>query len=1355
MKKILPRLILFFSFAVFSQTVTIPAEQKTATELVNVLFNNACIEISNARFSSAQSATIFNGNGSNFPLNEGVIIRSGNAQLSQGQYTGIGLSSQINNNSDANLVAINTQAGQSSELTDVAFLEFDFVPLSSDFNFNFLFASNEYGQWQCLSSDVFAFLLTNLETNETQNLALIPNTNIHISVNNIKDNTYNSSCDSDYPNLFDVYNVDDPNNSTVNMRGFTKVLTASSTINPGTPYRIRLVIADSNDANFDSAIFLEAGSFDSNIDLGENVSICDGDSEIISTELDPDQYNHIWMYNGEILDGETGSYIQATQSGTYEVSITKTGNNCMITEQVEVMALSFQEPEDIKLCNADEGNNFDLTVNSVESLDVNNENYVLHYFASQENLDNLNPIPDSEISSYESEGNQTIYIKLYNTITGNYCTSVGDFNLIIGESIDVNIPESIDICIVSDNNLQVSLNGENSAIVSPQDPLDYTFSYFISEEEAFANENPIMNYENYSLALDQSIQTFWVRVQALAPEFCFELVPLTFQLNEPPPVSELEDVIECDSFVLPEIEHGDYYSLPDGGGQQYTEGYEVTESQTIYIFNGPDENGCTNQSSFKVSLIVDYSIELVHCESFKIPFPPAGQFYDDAGGANGGGELLPSGTIIDESQIIYFYAEIDGEFCREKSFDIEILPLPPVDELQDIVTCSGYVLPALENGNYYTQENGAGIMLSGGDQITQSKTYYIYNEDNFCENQSQFNITILPEFQDLVVCGGYQLPQLSIGDFFTEASGLGEVMLPGTFIEESQTIYYYAETTTMPNCTNSTSFNLEVKPIPLVDSLVDVLLCENEDYTLPQIANGDYFTQAGRNGELLAEGSIITSSQTIFINNEEDGCENETSFAVEIRDLPEVPSFTDIHACHSYELPQLQNGEYYTESLAQGEQLFSGDLIEQTQIIFIYNEYEDLQGCYNEDFFTIYIDGLTIEEVEDIYVCDSYVLPSLNEGNYYTQSGGQGNRLNPGYAVTSDREIFIYGKTGDRFICETEVSFKVYVVKPDLSGLEDIERCGDYTLPSLSDNEIEINYYWEAGAQNKLNQDDLYFDQPGVKNVFVYAYSVDYPECFEEKEIQITIYERPQLYVEGGTLCRNVESGDVESPVLLTTSLETSDFQVNWYLNGNLVATGPEYEAFEAGTYEALVEKLTPEVGADCNYLPAVVEVKESAIPKIKLTVTEPFKDEANINIEILNGLGTYLYSLDGVNFQKEPTFYNVDSGVHTVEVKGEYGNCGSTVQKVDVIKFIKFFTPNQDGFNDTWNIKDLKFDPNASISIFDRFGKLLTTISPSGLGWNGSYNGKNMPSNDYWFLVDYDNRGEKRQFKSHFTLKR
>ena len=129
MKKLLPHVILLLSLAGFSQTVSIPQNDNSPEDLVNILLNNACVEVSNVQVSSLQSVAEFKGNGSNFPLKDGVIIRTGDASLSQGAYNGNGLSSQINSNSDQDLVQINQASGQPSTLTDVAFLEFEFVPL--------------------------------------------------------------------------------------------------------------------------------------------------------------------------------------------------------------------------------------------------------------------------------------------------------------------------------------------------------------------------------------------------------------------------------------------------------------------------------------------------------------------------------------------------------------------------------------------------------------------------------------------------------------------------------------------------------------------------------------------------------------------------------------------------------------------------------------------------------------------------------------------------------------------------------------------------------------------------------------------------------------------------------------------------------------------------------------------------------------------------------------------------------------------------------------------------------------------------------------------------------------------------
>ncbi len=90
----------------------------------------------------------------------------------------------------------------------------------------------------------------------------------------------------------------------------------------------------------------------------------------------------------------------------------------------------------------------------------------------------------------------------------------------------------------------------------------------------------------------------------------------------------------------------------------------------------------------------------------------------------------------------------------------------------------------------------------------------------------------------------------------------------------------------------------------------------------------------------------------------------------------------------------------------------------------------------------------------------------------------------------------------------------------------------------------------------------------------------------------------------------------------------------------------------------------------------------------------------------------------------------------------------------ISVIGHAKFFTPNGDGYNDFWQIKGINasFQPNSIIYIFDRYGKLLKQLSVKSEGWDGTFNGTKMPTDDYWFKLFLE---DGRQYSGHFTLKR
>ena len=155
-------------------------------------------------------------------------------------------------------------------------------------------------------------------------------------------------------------------------------------------------------------------------------------------------------------------------------------------------------------------------------------------------------------------------------------------------------------------------------------------------------------------------------------------------------------------------------------------------------------------------------------------------------------------------------------------------------------------------------------------------------------------------------------------------------------------------------------------------------------------------------------------------------------------------------------------------------------------------------------------------------------------------------------------------------------------------------------------------------------------------------------------------------------------------------------------------------------------------------------------------TVTDAFSQNQIVTIAA-TASGNYLYQMDSGPFQTSPVFENVASGIHSITVIDELG-CSAPLSdnNVLVIGYPKYFTPNGDTYNDTWNISGLSYlSNNSRIYIFDRYGKLLKDISPNDNGWDGTYTGQPMPASDYWFSVEYEEQGIIKKFKSHFSLKR
>jgi uncharacterized repeat protein (TIGR01451 family) len=244
--------------------------QYTVPQLVNeVLINNPCSTIANITWSTGTTDATngigyFNKGLSGFPFEQGIILSTGNAAAVVGPNTTILSGGGAGGDADLSAILAAQTPPVTGTLNNATKLEFDFVAVTDQINFNFLFASEEYGTFQCGFSDAFAFILTNLTTGTPPvNLAVLPGTNVPVTIFNIRDSQYNTSCPSSNLAYFGNYYANPTGvlAAPINFNGITVPMTAGATVIPGNSYHIKMVIADYNDTAYDSAVFLQGGSF--------------------------------------------------------------------------------------------------------------------------------------------------------------------------------------------------------------------------------------------------------------------------------------------------------------------------------------------------------------------------------------------------------------------------------------------------------------------------------------------------------------------------------------------------------------------------------------------------------------------------------------------------------------------------------------------------------------------------------------------------------------------------------------------------------------------------------------------------------------------------------------------------------------------------------------------------------------------------------------------------------------------------------------------------------------------------------------------------------------------------------------
>ena len=248
----------------------------------------------------------------------------------------------------------------------------------------------------------------------------------------------------------------------------------------------------------------------------------------------------------------------------------------------------------------------------------------------------------------------------------------------------------------------------------------------------------------------------------------------------------------------------------------------------------------------------------------------------------------------------------------------------------------------------------------------------------------------------------------------------------------------------------------------------------------------------------------------------------------------------------------------------------------------------------------------------------------------------------------------------------------------------------------------------------------------------------------------------------------------VSTPGTGTVSINLDGVSVDYTpsadFNGTEVITYTVSDGTDTAT-GTLTVTVTP-----VNDAPIAVEDTASVLENAIMISTDVISNDIDVDGDILllsaisySGLGTVIVNVDEItiDYTPAPNFigtevinYSVTDGVLSSE--GVLNINVITPEEIQITKpelnIPKFFTPNGDGINDTWNIKwnNISNYKIIEVNIYNRYGKILKKINSFDNGWDGTYNGKLMPPNDYWVAIKLVPMNETKRIiieTSNFSL--
>ncbi|MFV5688644.1 T9SS type B sorting domain-containing protein [Flavobacterium sp. ZT3R25] len=352
--------------------------------------------------------------------------------------------------------------------------------------------------------------------------------------------------------------------------------------------------------------------------------------------------------------------------------------------------------------------------------------------------------------------------------------------------------------------------------------------------------------------------------------------------------------------------------------------------------------------------------------------------------------------------------------------------------------------------------------------------------------------------------------------------------------------------------------------------------------------------------------------------------------------------------------------------------------------------------------------------------------------NWYDDAGnpvGTGNSYTTPILLTTTTYYVDAGCTTAR----TPIIATINKIPSITSTNTPVTKCGSGPITLLATTDIGIINWYSSSTGTSIEATGTSFTVPNsTQNTTYYAEAVN-NGCVSTNRIpvDIIIYFPPAVTDQIVTLCKS-------STITLDASLSGMIY---------LWSTGETTQSITVTTPGTYSVTITSTALGNCSSTKKITVIEHDTPEIDRVDV-----NETTVVIYLKQEQVYFEYSVDGINYQSSNVFFNVPSGLQTAYVR-ELNDCSYDTENFIVLIAPKFFTPNNDSYNDLWEVKGLINYPEAEVTIFDRYGKLIIQLNESKLTWDGTLNKSLLPASDYWYVLKIDNT--KPEIRGHFSLKR